>query len=313
MKKSNYKCARYKPLTYVKPEFLNEVLEAGGYNEEEKKSKLPQQQQNIHDFIKRMMVRRFESSTYSFSITLERVIKSNERLIEYYEEKGVVPIYPRHQLPDLEELYGTDDNIQVDDFDIEEESKLQKLEAKGLWFIKKNQLSKNYIIDIKNDFEVLRSIQKDWEILNIKNYKDPKTDSFKKIISNQLKKDPKRKIIIFTEFSDTAHYLYNKMKKEFKVNVYTSKEASNKKKKQEIAENFDASSKNKKNDFDILIATDAISEGFNLHRAGTIFNYDIPYNPTRVVQRFGRINRINKKMFDKLYIYNFFSHRNRRN
>ena len=88
--------------------------------------------------------------------------------------------------------------------------------------------------------------------------------------------------------------------------MYTSKEASSKKKKIEIAENFDASNKNQKNDFDILIATDAISEGFNLHRAGTIFNYDIPYNPTRVVQRFGRINRINKKMFDKLYIYNFF-------
>ena len=55
-----------------------------------------------------------------------------------------------------------------------------------------------------------------------------------------------------------------------------------------------------------MIATDAISEGFNLHRAGSIFNYDIPYNPTRVVQRFGRINRINKKMFNELYIYNFF-------
>ena len=52
---------------------------------------------------------------------------------------------------------------------------------------------------------------------------------------------------------------------------------------------------NQKNDYDILIATDTISEGFNLHRAGTIVNYDIPYNPTRVVQRFGRINRMNKK------------------
>ena len=61
-----------------------------------------------------------------------------------------------------------------------------------------------------------------------------------------------------------------------------------------------------KNDYDILIATDAISEGFNLHRAGTIFNYDIPYNPTRVVQRFGRINRINKKVFNELYIFNYF-------
>jgi len=55
-----------------------------------------------------------------------------------------------------------------------------------------------------------------------------------------------------------------------------------------------------------LIATDAISEGYNLHRAGTIFNYDIPYNPTRVIQRLGRINRINKKVFDELFVYNFF-------
>ncbi|OQA64379.1 MAG: ATP-dependent RNA helicase DeaD [Ignavibacteria bacterium ADurb.Bin266] len=55
-----------------------------------------------------------------------------------------------------------------------------------------------------------------------------------------------------------------------------------------------------------MIATDAISEGYNLHRAGTVFNYDIPYNPTRVIQRVGRINRINKKVFDQLFIYNFF-------
>ncbi len=303
---SNYKCARYKPLVYVKPECLNEVLDAGGYNDDEKKNKLPQQQQNIHDFIKRMMVRRFESSTYSFSITLDRVIRSNERMIEYYETKGVVPVYPRNQLPDLEELYGSEDDTQIDDFDIEKESKLEKLKNKGLWFIQKAQLKKNYIEDIKSDCEILKSIQKDWEILKSKNFKDPKTNAFREIIRKQLKKEPKRKIIIFTEFSDTANYLYKKMIKDFKAYIYTSKDSSKKKNKLEIKENFDASSKVQKNDYDIMIATDAISEGFNLHRAGTIFNYDIPYNPTRVVQRFGRINRINKKMFDKLYIYNFF-------
>ena len=120
----------------------------------------------------------------------------------------------------------------------------------------------------------------------------------------------KRKIIIFTEFSDTANYLYLQIKNIFKnrVNIYTSKESSSTKKKKEIKDNFDAgiNIKDQKNDHDILIATDTISEGFNLHRAGTIINYDIPYNPTRVVQRFGRINRMNKRMFDKLYIYNFF-------
>ena len=75
---------------------------------------------------------------------------------------------------------------RIDDFDIEKESKLKKLEGKGLWFIKKDQLKKNYIEDIKNDLSVLKSIQKDWEILKNKNFKDPKTDAFKKIISNKF-------------------------------------------------------------------------------------------------------------------------------
>ena len=123
-------------------------------------------------------------------------------------------------------------------------------------------------------------------------------------MENQLKSDKKRKIIVFSEFSDTANYLFNNIKKEFKCFLYTSKQSTNKKLKDEIKNNFDASVilNKQKNDYDILIATDAISEGFNLHRAGTIFNYDIPYNPTRVVQRFGRINRINKK-FLMNYIY----------
>jgi superfamily II DNA/RNA helicase len=56
----------------------------------------------------------------------------------------------------------------------------------------------------------------------------------------------------------------------------------------------------------VLVATDALSEGYNLHRAGIVFNYDIPFNPTRVIQRIGRINRINKKVFEKLFVYNFF-------
>ena len=308
---SGYKCARYKPLAYVRPEFINDVLKEGGYNEEGKENKLPLQQQNIHDFIKRMMVRRFESSTHSFSITLDRIIESNKRIIRYFEENGNVPIYPRHQLPDLEDLFqlSAADDIHIDELDLEEESKLEKAKAKGLYFIKKSQLNENYIIDIKNDLEILIAIQEDWKVLKQKEFKDPKTEAIKKFINDEIKKDPKRKIIIFTEFSDTAKYLYSQIKKFFKrVDLYTSKESSSTKKKKEIKDNFDAgvSTNNQKNDHDILIATDTISEGFNLHRAGTIVNYDIPYNPTRVVQRFGRINRMNKKMFDKLYIYNFF-------
>jgi hypothetical protein len=78
--------------------------------------------------------------------------------------------------------------------------------------------------------------------------------------------------------------------------------------KRTVKSNFDAGIKEseQKNDYDVLVTTDALSEGYNLHRAGIVINYDIPYNPTRVIQRIGRINRINKKVFDKLYIYNCF-------
>jgi len=59
--------------------------------------------------------------------------------------------------------------------------------------------------------------------------------------------------------------------------------------------NFDASHAEQENKFDILLTSDKISEGFNLNRAGMVINYDIPWNPVRVIQRVGRINRISKK------------------
>lgn len=123
-----------------------------------------------------------------------------------------------------------------------------------------------------------------------------------------LEKEKNRKIVIFSEFGDTVTYLYDKLR-EAKINVlhYTSK-MSSEANKQAIRNNFDAGipQDEQKNDYEVLIATDAIAEGYNLHRAGTIFNYDIPYNPTKVIQRIGRINRVNKKVFDELYIYNYF-------
>ena len=88
-----------------------------------------------------------------------------------------------------------------------ENTKLAKAKAKGLYFIKKNQLKESYIIDVKNDLKILTAIQQDWKILEKKEFQDPKTEAIKTFIQDQFKKDPKRKIIILTEFSDTAKYL----------------------------------------------------------------------------------------------------------
>jgi superfamily II DNA/RNA helicase len=74
----------------------------------------------------------------------------------------------------------------------------------------------------------------------------------------------------------------------------------------ELDANFNAKYNEQVDDFDVLITSDKLSEGFNLNRAGLIINYDIPWNPTRVIQRVGRINRMSAKVFEELFIYNFF-------
>lgn len=133
-------------------------------------------------------------------------------------------------------------------------------------------------------------------------------NEFIKILNEQLTKDPERKIIVFSQFADTIDYLGKKLiEAGLPVFSYTAGKATPHN-KEIIKANFDAGHEEHKqqNTYKVLVATDAISEGYNLHRAGTIFNYDIPYNPTRVIQRIGRINRINKKIFDDLYIYNYF-------
>ena len=140
---------------------------------------------------------------------------------------------------------------------------------------------------------------------------DPKFDCLQEKISNILASDrsvsePQRKIVVFTEYTDTAKYMEEKLEAAFPGKVLSITSGLTNSKISEIIENFDASFPKPKDDYQILLATDKISEGFNLNRAGAVINYDIPWNPTRVIQRVGRINRIGKKVFNELFIYNFF-------
>ena len=77
--------------------------------------------------------------------------------------------------------------------------------------------------------------------------------------------------------------------------------------RQQVIDNFDGkvALENQADDFRILVTTEVMSEGVNLHRSNVVVNYDIPWNPTRMIQRVGRINRVDTK-FDWIYIYNFF-------
>lgn len=295
--------ARYKPVTYLKDieKYKKEITEEFG-----DETLFRQAQINLAKFMRRLLVRRFESSVYAFKESLDSIINSSENILTWYNKLGKVPIYKEGNLPDIDALieeYENDLLKKIEDIAYDEQ--IKKLEAKGLKLIDKKEIKKQFVEDVEKDIKLLKEIRDEWFKEGIK--QDPKLQHFKEIIIDELKKKPNRKIIVFTEFADTAKYLFEKIKDDIKVFKYSSSDA-NKTNKKIIKENFDAgiNEKDQKNDYDVLIVTDAISEGFNLHRAGTVFNYDIPYNPTRVIHRVGRINRINKKVFDELFIYNFF-------
>lgn len=294
--------ARYMPTNYIKnfEKYKEKISKEMGVDE----NLLKQGQLNLAKFMRRLIVRRFESSIYALQSTLDSIIKSSENILDWYNKLGKIPVYKKGKLPDVDtllEAVGDDLDEELKDLTLDEE--LRKYREKGLWLIDKKEIKKSFAVDVKHDIEILKNIQKEWFSNGFPD--DPKLNHFKEFLKNRLQCEPERKIVLFTEFSDTADYLYCELKDELRIFKYSSSDASQKN-KNIIRENFDAGYRIQKNDYDILIATDSISEGVNLHRAGAVFNYDIPYNPTRVIQRVGRINRVNKKVFNELFIYNFF-------
>jgi superfamily II DNA or RNA helicase/HKD family nuclease len=301
--KACFKGTRYKPVTYIKDfkKYKKKIEDVfGDFNLFQKS------QSNISKFMRHLLVRRFESSIYSFQISLEYMIKSSKNILNWYEQRGTVPIYKKGNIPEIEDFnFITSDDLTDDLENLGFNDMLESLKSKGLFEIDAKDIKEGFKTDLIADIKLLEDIHRLWFEDGISF--DPKLNSFRELLQGLIKKEPRRKIIVFSEFADTVNYLFENLKGNLRVLKYTSKEAT-KSNKEIIRRNFDAGidANQQLNDYDVLIATDAISEGYNLHRAGTIFNYDIPYNPTRVIQRVGRINRINKKVFDRLYIYNYF-------
>lgn len=292
-------CARYNPSAYlVNPEaFMKQYGELFG------EINIQLSQRNLAIFIKRLLVMRFESSKSAFKSTLTSILVSYENIIKWWD-KGYVPIKKSGYLdePDDEEIQETLDEISsIDELGID----LNKIKKKAIP-IEKSLFREEFIHAVESDIELLKGIYTEWfesDDVGI----DPKYNVVKQKITKSLEENKDRKLVVFSTFADTAEYVKEHLERDgFRVLLYTG--GASQVDRSVVKCNFDASCKpsDQSNDYDIIVATDALSEGFNLNRAGVIINYDIPYNPTRVVQRIGRINRINKKMFDNIYIYNFF-------
>ncbi len=259
-------------------------------------------QRNLYDFMRRLLVKRFESSFGAFKESIQRFISVHETALEFVKKTKKF-ILDRKL---MEEIVSEEDPDRVFELleEYERSLKEEKIYSKYYKVYDVNELM-GFEEDLKKDKELFIEILKKFNELEL-DKNDPKVQKLIQEIRDWLKE--KRKIVIYTEYLDTAKYLKNILEKEFKDILLPAYGDLPKWVSEAIYKNFDAQIKEKnwENKYQILLTTDKLSEGFNLNRAGIVINYDIPWNPVRVIQRVGRINRIGKKVYDKIYILNFF-------
>jgi len=298
-----FKGAIYKPFEY---EVKHEKI--AGEKLTEKENFQFVQQRNLYDFMRRLIVKRFESSFGSFERSIKNFKNVTAHVLEFIEKTDKY-ILDRSLLEKIYELDAEEIEEKMEEF-------AQKLREgdypknNRIYNVKKFVYKDEFIADIQSDLNLFDTILNELALLDlVKN--DPKSGCLIKNIKDALNKkpkkgEPKRKVIIFSEYTDTINYLEPILKNEFGEKVLTAGKDLSAKKIININKNFDASCEEQENNYNILLASDRISEGFNLNRAGMVINYDIPWNPVRVIQRVGRINRISKKVFEDLYLVNFF-------
>ena len=266
--------ARYKPLTYLK--------------DTKKYSTLLAAQHNMGGFMKGILVKRLESSFYAFRMTLSRFIESYERFINMYNKTGEVWISKKVDVYDL-----------LDSGDIEK--LMQMVEDENGFYFKTSEFRPGFIIDLNKDLSKLKYLQDLWSSIMT----DPKLETFCAELDGNRKLLGNKKII-FTESKETAEYLEQKLQGLYGKRVIAYSGMSGAKLKADIEDSFNPKYANKENDrYDVLITTDVLAEGINLHRSNALINYDLPWNPTRIMQRVGRINRVGTE-HQQIYVFNFF-------
>lgn len=266
------------------------------------------QQRNLFDFMRRLIVKRFESSFGSFEESIKNFKKITENSKKFIHKTGEY-ILDRGLLEKIYEMDADD----IEKYLVKYEEKINKGEypkSHKRYKLDNFKFKDRFLEDIESDIKMFDEILAKLSKLDLVE-NDPKTACLIKNIKKELSKDlnsgePKRKIIIFTEYVDTVRYLEKSLEKQYGGKMLVVAGDLTASKVVQINKNFDASYPDQENDFEILLSSDKISEGFNLNRAGMVINYDIPWNPVRVIQRLGRINRISKKVFEELHIVNFF-------
>ena len=273
--------ARYQAIAYLKPEVSN-----GLYDNAELISR------SLAGIRKNGLVKRLESSFYAFQVSLSNFRQANKNMLDMFNRDKVF-IAPDLDINNLLESGYTDEEIE------------EKLNAKAEdnpknSVFKAEDFKPEFIEMLQGDQETLEKMCKAWE--KITDADDSKFAKFNELLKHELFKEdrnPEQKLVVFSESVDTVKYLERRINRK---DVLVISADNRSKLFKTIRENFDANYKTKLNYYNIILTTDVLAEGVNLHRANVIVNYDTPWNSTRLMQRIGRVNRIGSA---SKHIYNY--------
>ncbi|MFA4909971.1 MAG: helicase-related protein [Desulfobacteria bacterium] len=309
-----YKLSVFNPSAYVKPDKQKK------YEDLAATEVLAFKQTDRENFLIGMMkinyLKRLESSIESFEISMDRTIQKIENLGKKINE--FLRTKAKSQEESLESLEPDEDELEENADDLE-----QWQVGKKLKFDLADLELARWLNDLKKDKEALVGLYNN--ALAVTPQRDAKLAELKKLIAEKIKKPfngENKKVVVFTAFADTAQYLYSNLKEwclqELKLHCalvcgsYT-RTTLGKNDYDSILLNFSPFSKNRSKmisasqseEIDLLIATDCISEGQNLQDCDYLINYDIHWNPVRIIQRFGRIDRLGSRN-ETIQLVNFW-------
>lgn len=295
----------YSPFDYILPNMYDYYSELYDTDVKEGKASLKQadRERSLQILMRINLLKRLESSVHSFRLTLNKImdlVNNTLEAIEEFETRGINSSFDQIDVSN----YNTDENIEElleDNFNIGGKVKVDLRDMNTIGW-------KN---DLQEDYEVLKALS--YEMDRITPSRDSKLNQLKDLIGVKINNPinlNNKKILIFSAYADTARYLYDNISNELLshyglnsslVTGTGSNECTLKIKNEfnNILINFSPKAKHREqlypnmhDEIDVLIATDCISEGQNLQDCDFLINYDIHWNPVRIIQRFGRVDRI---------------------
>lgn len=288
--------AIYSPMKYILPSKVNEYSKKYDTNTGKSIFKQIDRETSLVNLMRINILKRMESSIYSFGITISRILKNIDLALK--------------KLDNCEDIV---ENFDIDDIDIDD-NRLDSIliGSKNVKVLLKDIDQIKWRAELEGDRAILEKILKEAFKINVD--RDEKLRELKKLIKDKIENpinENNKKVIVFTAFSDTAKYLYENISEYAlkELGIYTALVTGSDNPKtnlkgikgefNKILVNFSPKSKGReeegKEEIDLLIATDCISEGQNLQDCDYLINYDIHWNPVRIIQRFGRIDRIGSK------------------